>query len=327
MKMASAQQIYPIAICTADWHLSHNPPIFRSAEPNWYAAMQRVLEEIVKLSVTFDGPILCAGDMFHKWNSPPELINFAMRRPNRGKTLAIAGQHDLPNHNFNEIERSAYWTLCYGNAIHHIDAKIPSNWGEMKIYGFSYGSPLKPLPKEKVSNKLINVALVHDYVWTAAAGCSYPHAPKNKEIKNQSHSKHLINGKYYGYDVIVYGDNHRGFKRQIGETVIFNCGTLMRRNSDEINYCPQVGLLMSDGSVEIHLLDISQDKCLPVEEAKVAEREDELNMEKLAAELHQLGSSALDFAAALESYCEANSIKESVKKILLEAMNTDERPD
>ena len=35
-----------IAILSADWHLSHHPPVWRSAEPDWYAAMQRPLEEV-----------------------------------------------------------------------------------------------------------------------------------------------------------------------------------------------------------------------------------------------------------------------------------------
>jgi len=325
MKKASSQQVQPIAILTADWHLSHKPSIFRSAEPDWYAAMQRALDEIFRLSDLYNCPILCAGDIFHKWNSPPELINFVMGLPS-SPIISIAGQHDLPNHNFSEIKRSAYWTLVSGNIINRIDIETPHVWGQMGIYGFSYGSPLKPLPKNEAS-KLINVALVHDYVWTAAVGCSYPNAPKDKELKTMSYSKYLRDGKYYGYDVIVYGDNHRGFKRHIGQTTIFNCGSLMRRNSDEVNYQPQVGLLMSDGSVTPHFLDTSQDKCLPIEEAKKKEQEEELDMEKLAAELHKLGSTALDFAAALKSYCEANGVNERVKKILLEAMDSNEKLD
>src|SRR3990172_3116798 len=113
-KKALSQQAQPIAILTADWHLSHKPPIFRSTEPDWYAAMQRPLDEIISLSVIHHCPVLCAGDIFHKWNSPPELINFVMSQADCTK-LTIAGQHDLPNHNFREIERSAYWTLDKGS--------------------------------------------------------------------------------------------------------------------------------------------------------------------------------------------------------------------
>src|SRR4051812_12555947 len=63
----------------SDIHLSHKPPIARSAEPCWYSAMQRQLDELRSVALELDVPIFVAGDIFDRWNPPPELINFAIR--------------------------------------------------------------------------------------------------------------------------------------------------------------------------------------------------------------------------------------------------------
>jgi DNA repair exonuclease SbcCD nuclease subunit len=307
-----------VAICTSDWHLSHKPPVWRSNEPDWYAAMQRPLDEINNLVKKYKCKVFCAGDIFDKWNSPPELINWTMQHipPD---VYSIPGQHDIPNHNIREMKKSAYRTLCMGREI--ICNLHPETYdtfpfmiddANVEIWAWPFGKQLKSIPVDNT----FAIALVHDYAWIP--GFSYPNAPKEKHLFMKS--QHLINGKYYGYDVIVYGDNHKSFQTQIGKTTIFNCGTLMRRKSDEENYKPQVGLLYSDGSVEPHYLDISRDKHLAAEEAKPREQMEELDMDELADELRKLGSSALDFSDAVKQYCVSKGVKEPVQDIILKAM-------
>jgi DNA repair exonuclease SbcCD nuclease subunit len=304
-----------VAVCTADWHLSLNPPIWRSVEKDWFAAMKRPLDEIQSLSEQYECPIILAGDIFDRWNSPPEIINFVMEsRKDYVRLLTIAGQHDLPNHNFSDVKRSAYWTLCCGNVVHHENSE-PFCWDDVSIYGFSFGFPLKPLQKKDAS-KLLDVAVVHDYVWTK--NNSFPNAPKDKEIKHQLKDEHNIDGKYYGYDVIVYGDNHKGFSTKIGKTTIFNCGTLLRRKSDEREYCPQVGLLMSDGSVEPHFLDISKDKYLDLSTEYI--NKDQLDVDNFFKLLEELGATSLDFVQAVKEYLQTAKVSNEVKAIILKSL-------
>ena len=312
-----------IAILCADIHLSHKPPIWRSNEPDWYAAMQRPLDEISNLRLKHQCSILCAGDIFDKWNSCPELINFAIKKlPSR--LYCVAGQHDLPNHNLKEIEKSAFFTLSYtGHMRLLVDGydmypnymlyEVKSN--KVDVRGCSYGESLLGHAPNK---RNLKVAIVHDYVWYGKA--KYPNAPKEKEIQRMGNHHKFINDKYYGYDVIVYGDNHLGFTHKIGKTTIFNCGTLMRRKSDEVDYKPQVGLLYSDGSVKPHYLDISKDKHLTADEAKDAEALEEVDMVMFAEELRKLGSSALDFSESMKQFWTKNKTPQKVKDIILKAM-------
>ena len=117
-----------IALLVGDIHLSAKAPLCRAKEPDWFEAMARPLMELVDLQKQIgkesDGipPILCAGDVFDRWNSPPELINFALEYL-PPQMYSIPGQHDLPNHNYNEIDRSAYWTLVAANKITNVERK------------------------------------------------------------------------------------------------------------------------------------------------------------------------------------------------------------
>src|ERR1017187_8863121 len=68
-----------IAIEISDIHLSDKAPVARSGEPNWYKAMARPLKEVSKLAAHHRCTIICAGDIFHLWDSSARLINFALQ--------------------------------------------------------------------------------------------------------------------------------------------------------------------------------------------------------------------------------------------------------
>ncbi len=293
-----------IAILCADIHLSAKPPIWRSAEPDWYFAMRRPLVDLMALQMTHECPVLCAGDIFDKWNSPPELINFALEYlPDN--MYCIPGQHDLPDHNYHEIERSAYWTLVKAGKIKNM-IETPFFFADMILYGYAYGHKLQPIV-DSVDN-VLSIALVHEYRWIK--GSSYPGAPIVDKL-SKAISKH-------GYDVIVYGDNHKGFIYNAGDTTVFNCGGLMRRHSDEIDYRPQVGLLLESGKVVPHFLDISADK--HIDKADDSAPVEEMDMSEFIEELQKLGESGLDFVVALTRFLKSNKTKKVVRDIIRKGM-------
>jgi len=299
------------AILCADIHLSLNPPVWRSAEPDWFAAMRRPLMEIAILQNRFNCPVICAGDIFDRWNSPPELINFAFN--NLPNMYAIPGQHDLPLHKYEDIERSAYWTLVQAEKIENIHPEYHVKNGRMILHGFPFGFPITHLAKKWNrfdNNEFVHIAVVHEYLWIR--GRSYP----NASLQNYYGSKQ----KNSGYDLIVYGDNHKGFSigSKKGEIKLLNCGTLMRRKSDEIDYKPQIGLLFEDGSIKPYYLDTSKDKYLDIQ-SKISE-EDSLDMKAFIKELEKLGDSDLDFHTAVKQYLKKNKIKMEICNIIYKAM-------
>lgn len=313
-----------LAIFLADIHLSLKPPIWRSAESDWLEAQARVLHEVTLLQEKHECPVICAGDIFDRsrkiadgWNAPAELINFAIEHlPDN--MYAIPGQHDLPNHQYSDIDRSAYWTLVKADRIVNIPPESIMDIDQcLTLFGFPPGYENKPFIgcSYKLDGSNIVIAVVHDYIWVP--GYSYPGAPDEKLIQRSRYHNKIYNGKYFGYDVVIYGDNHKGFRCKIGDTTIFNCGTLMRRKSDEIDYKPQVGLLLEDGTVISHYLDTSEDKYIEKEEERV---ETNLDMGEFFDELEKLGKTALDFKEAMKEFLHSGKTSAEAKQIILDAM-------
>lgn len=290
-----------IAILCSDIHLSIKPPIAREEE-DWWQAMRRPLGEICGLGSKYDIPTICAGDIFDKWKSPPELINFALKY--LPDMYAIPGQHDLPFHNHELIEKSAYWTLVKAGKITPILPGSQNVEDHLRVYGFPWGVPVFPLLRTKKTKRL-QVAVVHRYLWIP--GCKYPGASKDSKLTASQKS-------LKGYDVAVFGDNHQGFL--VGN--VFNCGTLMRRKSDEAKYTPHVGLLHASGKIDLHYLDISEDILTAAVEEEVLE--DNEQVEAFLEELERLKASDLDFQDTLTRMMDRADVKPSVRQIILEAM-------
>lgn len=302
-----------LAILVSDLHLQARPPVARSTEPDWFKAMARPLNEIANLAEEHGAVVLYAGDIFDRWNAPPEVINFALRWLPQG--FAIPGQHDLPNHSYEDIKKSAYWTLVAAGKLENIQPDRPVSFPDgfnrsLRVYGYPWG--FDPRPTYKSEPDEIQVALVHKFIWTADTG--YEGAPPSATVA-------AYRGTLTGYDAVAFGDNHKGFITQRkGGPVICNCGGMMRRKTDERSYRPGCGLLMSDGSVQRHYFDTTQDSFIELTAA--AETVDRLlDMSAFVEGLEALGANdALDFEASTKRFLEGNEIPERVREIILASL-------
>lgn len=303
-----------IAIFLADVHLSLKAPVWRSAEPDWLEAQKRPLLEVCALQGQYQCPVFCAGDIFDRnrkvsdgWDAPAELINFAIKY--LPKMYAIPGQHDLPNHQYSDIRRSAYWTLVKAGKISNLEPEgVTVVNDRLFVSAFPPGYEIKPVGGEGADRNTLFIAIVHDYIWIIDH--SYPNAPDECHLSKKI--KHLDS-----YDIAVYGDNHRGFLAEHIPFEVFNCGTLMRRKSDEIDYRPQVGLLLSNGVVVQHYLDISNDKFITKAEEEVRAT---LEMGDFFDELEKLGKTSLDFVQAMKEFLHSGKTSNEAKQIILDAM-------
>lgn len=306
----------PIAILCSDIHLSHRPPVARSVEENWYKAMEKQIEQLRAMQERLEVPIICAGDIFDRWDSPPELINFAIAT--LPKMYAIPGQHDLPNHSYENIKRSAYWTLVEAGTIHDLGdgAQLPIDNSEWEMISFPWGGESVPettatctIDTEYVCKYL---AVIHSYIWMK--GKSFPNAPPESRLKAWLK-------KLKGYDAAVFGDNHQGFSRGMSghAPFIFNCGTFMRRKIDEMGYYPQIGILQADGLVLPQSLDCSADRFIDISGIEKA-AESALDASDFIQEMAGLARTIVDFGDAMKEFCERNNISSRIQNMIQEAM-------
>lgn len=309
---------FPIAVLCSDLHLSDKCPIARTAEDDWFQVMSRSLEFLRALGTQHRVPVICAGDVFDKWNPSPHLINFALEW--LPAMYSIPGQHDLPNHNYQEIGRSAYGVLEKVGRLkrlspdsHHFFPIKGSKECYLRVWGFPWGFEVSPHTNAFHKGDL-NLAVIHKYIWKT--GCGYHGA--SEESRVSGYKKAL-----QGYDVAVFGDNHSPFliKPKESKCLIFNHGTMIRRKIDEIEYKPAFGLLMSDGTIELAEQDTSADKWIAREKAKKLES-NETELKEFARHLAALGDSSIDFRDALKMYFDNNEVTQTTRKLLLQALDS-----
>lgn len=301
----SYRQVEALAI--ADMHLSHTAPAARSNEPDWYVAMSRYIEQLREMRTRYGSPpVLCAGDIFDRWDSPPELINWATE--NLPPMFAIPGQHDMPHHNADEMKKSAFRTLCDTRTIISVDDRTKLG-SSLEVYGFPWGTQPKARRPRKRRSGRAQVALVHKYVWKGNA--SYVEAPAEQHYGR-------LAGPLFGYDVAIFGDNHKRFVSRVGACSVVNCGCFIPRRWDERLQKPAVSLIWSDGNVSVETLGVEEDKWVDRQPDERLEQSPE--MKELVAELQKINPDSLDFREVMKAVLGDNKVGEKTKAVLRELL-------
>lgn len=307
-----------IAVLCSDLHIQMKPPVARSAEDDWPGKMEQYFTELRAVCEHHGAPLVVAGDIFDRWNAPPEAIMFAMRvlPP---KTYAIPGQHDLPNHDYKAMDRSAYGVLKETGVITDLEPGVrPYLRPDLQLHPFPWGYPIKPLSQQNTpKGDRVHLAVAHKYIWKKGAG--YPGAPKEARVGN-------LRKQLRGYDAAVFGDNHKGFLIKGGKNgpSVLNCGGFMCRRIDERAYQPRIGLLHRNGSITEYLTNRNDDKFIDVDElGELASRG--LDMTKFIGSLSELGSEGIDYLEAVRRYLDDNNITGRIKELVLEATHGGQR--
>ena len=307
-----------LAVTCSDVHLTLTAPISRSNEPDWLEAQGRVLDQVKEIADKHQVPVIYAGDIFHKNNAPPELINWAIGRLPWG--YAVPGQHDLPHHVYDDVRKSAYWTLVeVGNIVdlewNEVQVEEHSDY-KLALYGFPWGKDIRYIDHDiPTGADLYNVAVIHKYIWVA--GKTFVGAPEEEKLS--AYKKELR-----GFDVATFGDNHKGFTGVADDCKVINNGCLIPRRADELNYEPFVGLICLDEDgyvcVSTEKLDISQD-LWSLDESMSADAElIKEDMGRFLKELKSLNSDEYNFKDAVTHFLATNKVSEGVKGILLDVL-------
>jgi len=297
----------PVALLCSDLHLSDKPPVARAEEEDWYGCMEAVLKFITKTYDKYEVPVIFAGDLFHKAKSPPKLEILAMHWMQAWQLQAIPGQHDLPAHRLEAVEESSYGVVLRGLGIlSTLSPECPRANSDIKITGFPFGSPLSANTRKK---DLLQVAVIHQLIWKGEP--PFPGAPESGNVKN-------VVKELKGFDVIVAGDNHQGFVTQVGDTTVVNCGSVMRRAADQVDYQPHIYILHRDGSVKAIPVPIDKDK-LGLKHLEIKKDRDE-RVENFVKSLRDDAEIELSFEKNLDQYFNLNKVGKEVQQTILAAM-------
>jgi len=249
----------PLAVLCSDLHLRETAPSAR-AEKDWYEVMENHLNALYRAANNSERsiPIICAGDVFDRWNPSSELVRFAIQK--LPKMLAIPGQHDLRYHDYESRLRGAYGCLVAAEILWDLPAGQWFDFNEgLQVWAMPWGR-WEPPTSPYSDPSFIRLGVLHKYAWSNQFNC---HA----KAEESSRFERL----YPNLDAMIIGDNHIPWMLPN----VMNHGGFIPQNADQKSLVPHYGLLMSDGTIERHPYDVPEPVWLEswqpqVEDAKVA---------------------------------------------------------
>lgn len=219
------------AIFLADYHIRSSQPVSRT--DNFFKALQKKTNFIIEKSNQYNVPVIMAGDI----GNEPEWENWLLTWTITTflkfniQPIVIAGQHDLPNHNFSKLSKSAIKVLETAGVIQIIGNLEMFELDDFILYGYGYSTNDKIIDIKKNKQKR-NVALIHKLITNKDVGWE----------SNEGISARSLIEKYLGYDIFVCGDNHQAFTLKNDNRLVLNCGSIMRATANQISHLPSIWL-------------------------------------------------------------------------------------
>ena len=296
-------------ILTADWHIRERAPVAWVGD--YWTAQEEALAFLSNLQREEGCPIVVAGDVFDRPCPSFFLVSWLFENLPQGEIFVVPGQHDLPHHRADKIDRSALMVFEHSNRMSLIDNggwDVASFKPLVNLYGFWWGSDFRIRGRRvPESKRRIAVAHVMTYVNEAPyPGCTADPASKLME-------------KLDGFDLILTGDNHEPFVVKKGKRILVNPGSLMRITAAQIDHRPRVYLWYAKtNTVKPVYLPIRKED---VTREHIESRED--HDERIEAFVERLKGDVeigLSFEENLREFLDKNKTKEDVKKIVWEVV-------
>jgi len=284
----------------ADMHIRFDISICRNS--NFIDIQEQVLKQIVKIyKQNKCENLIIAGDLLNKWNpnKSQEIENLIFNIFKDVNVLIIAGNHCLPMHNLENLNKSSLGVICNFPNFHLLDNN-PIEKDNYIIHGFSYNQEIKNIKSDK-----FNIAVIHKYCEPETL---------SEYINDGITASYLL--EKYNFDLIITGDNHTGFIYDKDNRFVINPGCITRQVSDKKFYKPFIVLLDTENKKheQIYLCDNNPEDVSDehIEEIKI--KEDRINsfIEKLKSQ----SKFDLDFINNMKLYILENKIEKEIEEMI-----------
>lgn len=279
-------------IITADWHIRNTRPRCRIDE-DWIKTQQKALNQIAEICENKNAPLMVVGDIFNSNSDTSfECINMVQKLADRiGGIYILAGNHDLPYHSSENINKSAIGVLLQSENIY----KIEDYSDEFSAPNFD--EERNPMPYMFIHTLTIPSKDKPDFI-----NCETPES---------------LLEKYPTAKWIFTGDYHKNFVYEKNGRYVINSGCLIRQVSDMKNY--QCGAYFVDTEKEIiEFIPIIDNEELVNDEYIIRENEREERIESFVNKLKDVESISLDFIDNVEKALLVNKIDEKLKDCVKE---------
>lgn len=291
----------------SDTHLRDDIPVCRT--DNYLEAQKVKLRHMREWWFTNGRPIvLHGGDVFHRWKTSPEIISLALNYFPK-ISLAVAGQHDLPKHQMDFIEKSSIYSLHAAGKIKDILNSTLNN--EQNIFGFCYGEDTKKI--EFNSNEHPSILLLHKLVTRQNGDLPIPTTTAKEIFK-----------KYPWANLIVVGDNHKTFVVEYKSRLLISPGSMMRMSADQAKHSPcffevQMAIDSNVLNYKQHFLPIKDDVISREHITSIKMRNK--RVEAFVSHLKKKIDVSLSFEDNLKRYLHKNKVSKEIKEVICQLTN------
>jgi DNA repair exonuclease SbcCD nuclease subunit len=281
-------------------------------DDDWLETQRTALAHVAEYAKNFEADVVAVGDIFHSTNETTNEViglvqEFALTLKEKNlKLFILAGNHDLPQHNIENINRSAFNILLNSKNIFHLN-QLKINDGKFEydtstISAADFGA-----------DENTDAEFVFKHVLCFPENERIP--PSDKIVKPSELFMQFKNAKY-----IFVGDYHRQFVFNKGKTKkLLNPGCLLRQAADMIDYEPSV--LFFDFETGAHTVcPIPDDEKLVTDEYLEREERRNSRIEAFIERIKENKQVTFDFIENVLNFMKSNEIKEEIKDVILELL-------
>ena len=287
-------------IVTADWHIRATRPRCRIDE-DWMQTQRKALQQLVKIAKEKEAPVFVVGDLFNSNSDTTfECIQMVQQTADQlGELYVLAGNHDLPYHSSENIEKSAIGVLLNSQNIFSI-----KNYMEHLLYDFSASN------FDEEDNKAAEIVFKHVLCFPDVKSL-----PPNVDALT---AKDLLS-EFKNAQWIFTGDYHHNFHYEKNGRHVINPGCLLRQASDFKDY--ECGVYYVDTENEIvEFIPIIDNEQFIDDSYILKQEEREERIEKFVDKLKDTKNVSLDFIDNVHKAIAANKLSEEMINMLEELL-------
>lgn len=287
------------AIITSDWHIRATRPRCRT-DADWMETQRKALKQIEQYAIKRHCDVFVVGDLFHSHSDTNfECISiiqdFALSLNGYGlKVGLIAGNHDLPYHNIENIKRSAISILMSSTNIFYI-----SDFDEKNISAPNFGEEVDEKKRYVFEHRLV--------------------IPKDTGLDIGAITAEELLEEHRNAEWIFTGDYHENFHYVKNNRHVVNPGCILRQVADAKDYQPVVAYVYTDED-EVEFLPIKDDEDVIDDAYLTSQKERELRIESFVDKLKSTESISLDFIENVKNALDKNNFGKDFKDVVEELL-------
>lgn len=289
-------------IITADWHLRASRPRCRVDE-DWYATQRKAVRQVLNIAVAKKCSVAIVGDIFNSnadtsFQCIQIVQDFAQElKKNNLSCYILAGNHDLPYHSSENIEKSAVGILFNSDNIFPIQYLDESG---------------KQVSASNFDGEVKNVRYVFRHILCFPDVKSLP--PNVDAIT----AKELL-AETPKAEWVFTGDYHHNFHYEKNGRNVVNPGCLLRQASDMKDYACGVYYVDTDEAVAQFIPIIDNEQF--VDDSYILKQEERTErIESFVEKLRNTKNVSLDFVDNVRKAIAGNKLSDEMVLMLEELL-------